>query len=126
MESPALFTRLSLLEIAGDFAICRLDPAADIPDWATQGAFFSITRTPEELSVACLKDQVPTGVTCETGWRGLQVKGPLDLSLVGVLASIAQPLAEAGISIFALGTYETDYILVRQRQYEEAMETLEA
>ncbi len=119
-------TTLCLSEMSGVFAVCHLDAAAEIPVWAKQADFCSITRTTEELSIVCLEAQVPPGVTCEKGWRGLKVEGPLDFGLVGVLASIAQPLAEAAIPIFALGTYNTDYILVKEHQYEAAKRTLSA
>lgn len=97
----------------GTFAICRLDSDAPIPEWAHIG-FFSITRTPDELSIVCKEEIVPEGVTGEKGWRCLQVMGPLDFALTGILASLAAPLAEAGISIFAISTYDTDYFLVKE------------
>ena len=97
----------------GTFAICRLDRDAPIPEWAHNG-FFSITRTPDELSIICKEEIVPEQVLCEKGWRCLQVMGPLDFALTGILASLASPLAEAGISIFAISTYDTDYFLVKE------------
>ena len=84
-----------------------------IPEWAHSG-FFSMTRTPDELSIVCNEEIVPDGVACEKGWHCLQVKGPLDFALTGILASLAAPLAEAGISIFAISTYDTDYFLVKE------------
>jgi hypothetical protein len=104
-------------------AICRLAPDAEGPAWA-RGGFCSLTRTGEELSIVCPGDSVPADVRAEHGFRALKVCGPLDFSLTGVLASLAVPLARAGISIFALSTYDTDYILVRGEQLAAALTVL--
>lgn len=116
--------RLTLALLPSRFAICRLAPGDTLPAWATAGPFFSVTRTPDELSVVCAETSVPTGVLCEKGWRILKVNGLLDFSLTGVLASLAAPLARAGISIFVISTHDTDYLLVKQNKLEEAIETL--
>lgn len=107
-----------------ELAVCRLGPDEKTPGWLWRAPFVSLTRTGDELSVVCPQDRVPPGVEQVGGWRGLKVCGPLDFSLVGVLASLAQPLAEAGISIFAVSTYETDYILVRENDFEAAVSAL--
>jgi hypothetical protein len=106
------------------FAVCRLPAEAPLPAWALAGPFFAITRTADELSIVCVQAQVPSGVTCQPGWRCLQVAGPLDFALTGVLASLAQPLAAAGVSIFALSTYDTDYLLVPEAQLDAAQAAL--
>jgi hypothetical protein len=105
-------------------AVCRLAGDAAIPPWAVAGAFFSITRTADELSVVCRQDAVPEGVVCEPGWRGLRVAGTVPFSAVGVLAALAAPLAEAGISIFAVSTFDTDYLLVKAEALEAAVAML--
>ena len=105
-------------------SICRLEKNAPIPEWALTGEFFSITRTAEELSVVCPQNQVPPGVQKQDGWKVLQVEGPLDFSLTGVLASLTEPLAKEGISVFAISTYETDYLLVKQELLEKAIDIL--
>ena len=84
----------------------------------------AIVRTAEELSIVCAEQAVPAGVTCQRGWRGLKVAGPLDFALTGVLASLAGPLAEAGVSIFAISTYDTDYLFVREEQLGTAIDAL--
>jgi len=103
---------MKLIVLAEKFAVVRLEPSDAIPAWATDAPIFSITRTPDELSIVCAASHVPTHVTAARGWRCLRVAGTLDFSLTGVLASIAGPLANARVSIFAISTYETDYILV--------------
>ena len=100
--------------------ICRLAPDAGIPAWLPSSGFVSLTRTADELSIVCPEETVPEEVICDRGWRGLQVEGPLDFSLIGVLVSLADPLAEAGVSLFAVSTYNTDYILVKQAQLSDA------
>ena len=105
-------------------AVCRLDPGADVPGWARGGSFLSITRTPGELSIVCDEDRLGEDVRCVRGWRALEVAGPLDLGMVGVLSSIAGALAKDGISLFAVSTFETDYILVRREDMERAEKAL--
>lgn len=107
------------------FAICRLDPHDPIPAWV-DGALLSITRTPRELSILCAESAVPAGVRAETGFRAMEVLGPLDFSAVGILASLAAPLAEAGISILAVATFDTDVVLVREGDLERAVAALGA
>jgi hypothetical protein len=93
--------------------VCRLDPNSKIPAWARKGPFFSATRTPDELSLVCSQEAVPPEVRCEKEWKAFRLKGPIDFSAVGVLASLVNPLARAGISLFALSTFDTDYVLIR-------------
>jgi hypothetical protein len=116
--------RLAVLQ--GEFAVAR--PGADepTPSWATQGSISSVTRTAEELSVVCAAESIPAGVRAEQGWRCLRVVGRLDFSLMGVLASIAGPLAVAKVSIFAISTYDTDYVLVRGQALGRTIECLRA
>lgn len=106
------------------FAVCRLDGRAPVPAWATAGRVFSVTRTPDELSVVCPQRAVPEGVRCEGGWRCLQVVGPIAFAEVGVLASLVNPLADAGVSDFAISTFDTDYLLVKQELLEKALAAL--
>lgn len=112
-----------LLLLPQRLAVCRLAPDAAIPSWAA-GPFFSITRTADELSVVCPEDAVPADVRCESGWRAFQVAGPLDFSLTGILAAIAAPLAAAGVSIFAVSTFDTDYVLVKEANLARAIDAL--
>ena len=112
---------LTLCVLPGTYAVCRLDSGASVPEWATSGDFFSVTRTADELSVVCEQSVVPEGVECEGDWRCLKVQGPLDFGLTGVLASLSLPLAEASISIFVISTYDTDYLMVKSADLERAI-----
>lgn len=109
---------LSVLEER--LAVCRLDRGAEVPAWAVTAAFYSVTRTPDELSIVCPERHVPSETKCERGWRALKLEGPFDLALTGILVSVAAPLAEAGVGVFAIATYDTDYVLVRESQLELA------
>jgi hypothetical protein len=114
---------LTLSVLSDTFAICRLAASAPIPAWA-RGDFLSITRTRDELSIVCAQSNVPDGIKCERDWRAFQVVGPLDFALTGVLASLSAPLADAGISVFALSTFDTDYVLVKTERGREAVQVL--
>jgi hypothetical protein len=111
---------LELSVLPQQFGICRLDPDDLIPDWLSCHPFWSVTRTDEELSIVLPEESVPAGWKAEKGWRCLKVHGPLDFSLTGILASLSAPLAEAGISIFAISTHDTDYVLVRAEELNKA------
>src|SRR5689334_16436306 len=106
-------------------AVVRLNTSSNIPPWAVEkGDFFSITKTSDELSIVCSEDKVPQDVKVEKGWRCLKVEGPLDFGLTGILSSLAQPLAEAKISIFAISTFDTDYIMVKNENLQKAVAVL--
>jgi hypothetical protein len=104
-------------------AIARLSPDSDLPGWLG-GEFFSVTHTPDELSIVCEETRIPAGVTVEKGWRALRVAGPLDFALVGILAQLSSALAAAGVSIFAISTYDTDYILIKEPSLPSALSAL--
>jgi hypothetical protein len=117
--------RLPLALLAPPLAICRLAPGASLPEWATRDSeFLTVSRTADELSITTVAAHVPSTVQCERDYRAFRVKGPLPLNLVGILASMANPLAEAGISIFAISTYDTDYVLVKGAALDSAVAVL--
>ena len=117
--------RLPLLVLNPVLAVCRLPADAPVPAWANQPSpFLTLSRTGEELSVATVEANVPADVRCERDYRALRVRGPLPLNLVGIVASIANPLAAAGLSIFAISTYDTDYILVKAAVLDSAVAVL--
>jgi hypothetical protein len=108
------------------YALCRLEPNGHIPYWALIGDdFTSLTRTRSELSIICLQENVPETIQAERDWRCLKVSGTFDLSVSGVHAALAIPLAQADVSILAIATYETDHILVRAADLEHAIQVLE-
>jgi uncharacterized protein len=106
-------------------AIVRLAPDAAIPAWAASRTFSSVTRTGEELSIVTPASDVPERLSQQTQWRALKVHGPFDLAEIGVLAAISVPLADAGISIFVISTFDTDYLLVADKQLRAAILALE-
>jgi hypothetical protein len=106
------------------YAIVRLDPDTDVPDWAGDGHFCSVTRSDSELSIVCRQDDVPADASAERGWVALELAGPLDFTLTGVVASLCSPLADAKVPIFVLSTFETDYLLVRERDLHRSIDAL--
>lgn len=108
------------------YAICRLGPDSAVPQWAESQPFLSITRTSDELSIVCEEATVPEEVHAERKRRLMRIDGTLPFALAGVLASVAGPLAEASISTFALSTYDTDYLMVSEKDLQEATKALEA
>ncbi|HEY6100187.1 MAG TPA: ACT domain-containing protein [Anaeromyxobacter sp.] len=111
--------------LPGRFAVCRLDAPPSAPFVLSTG-LFSVTRTPGEVSVVCREESMPPGARCETGWSAMRLSGPIPFEETGVLASLAGPLARAGISMFAVSTYDTDYVLVRAADAAAAQRELEA
>ena len=115
---------LTLTVLPDAFAVCRLNADASIPAWVLGDGFFSITRTDDELSVVCRAAHAPGDASCERGWRLLKLGGPFDFGQVGILAAVAGPLAEARVALLAISTYDTDYLLVKADQLEQAIAVL--
>ena len=118
--------RLKLVLTDEPMAICRLGPGDAPPGWATGGQWWSMTRTGDELSIVCSEAAVPQEVAASRGWRLLRFEGPLPLDQTGILASVTAPLAAARVSLFAVATYDTDYVLVPGAQRHAAIAALEA
>ena len=116
--------RLSLKVLNGLYAICSLQAGESLPSWILSGGFYSLTRTPDELSIVCLQDLVPEEVKTLRGWKALKVEGRLDSASVGILSSLTSSLARAGITIFAISTYNTDYLLVKENELDQAVAAL--
>lgn len=129
-QPPADRSPLSPLTLsvqAGQLAVVRLDPDALFPGWVNhaEATFWSITRTPEEISIICDQDSVPPSCErVERGWRALKLQGPLAFSMTGVIAGLTAALSAAGIPVLALSTFDTDYLLVKHEQLERAVEVL--
>jgi hypothetical protein len=112
-------------------AVCRLASDARIPGWALQGGFFCVVRTLDELSMVCsedicTEDRISDGAPVERGWVALKLEGPFPFSMTGVLASFVEPLAAAQIPIFAISTFDTDYVLIKRTNLEQAVSALGA
>jgi hypothetical protein len=115
------------LELLPDtLAVCRLESSAAIPAWAQSASpFLTVSRTADELSITTLSSAVPADLQCERNYRAFRVRGSLPLNLIGILAAIADPLADAGLGIFAISTFDTDYVLVKTQDLETAVRALE-
>lgn len=116
--------KFTLSVLSETLAICRLEKDAPIPGWALAASFVSITRTADEISIVAPEGDIPAGTKCVRGWSCLKLEGTFDLSSIGVLASLTAPLAHEGISVLALSTFETDYLLVKAEDLEQAIRVL--
>ena len=118
---------LQLTVLPARLAVCRLPARTALPTWASnvnEYPFLSITQTADELSVVADQKSVPADVQADYDWRAIKVMGPLDFALVGILASLAGTLADASVSLFAISTYDTDYLLVKEETLERALSAL--
>jgi uncharacterized protein len=122
---PPANRTLTLSVSEGFYAIAKFPCEAEIPAWATGAAFFSVTRTLEELSVVTGEASVPAELNASRGWRMLKVHGPFAFDETGVVAALANPLARVGVGIFVISTFDTDYVLVQDEEIPIAVETLE-
>ena len=115
---------MRLIRHSTTLTIVKLPSNSTVPPWAQLGEFSSITRTPAELSIVCEIRSLPPDMARPKPWVWFEVEGPLSFSLVGVLAALTVPLAEAGVSVFAIATYDTDHLLIRKREEQQAREAL--
>ena len=117
---------LSLKILPDRIAVCRFAPTAKLPEGLDKSGFYSITRTEEELTVVCTEASVPSGTLSEGGWRCFKIQGPLDFSETGIIFSLSKPLAESGIPVFVVSTFDTDYFMVKEKDLVKAIEALTA
>lgn len=110
--------------LEGSFSIHRFEPSTKVPKEVFKSGFFAVCRTDEELSVVCPASLTFAGSKCNTGWAGMKIVGPLDLNEVGVMAGVLRILSVYGISIFAVSTYDTDYIFVKAPNLKRAVSAL--
>ena len=122
MSDPA--RSYELLVLPESFGICRFPPTALLPSWVDHGKFWTVSRSPDELSIVCEEEGIPSSVHSETGFACLKVISPLDFSAVGVIADLSGALAASGISILTISTFDTDYVLVRQTDLPDAIDSL--
>ncbi len=118
--------QLKFRQLPGSYAIVRLAPDASVPDWATPGEFTSITRTAEELSIVCSASNLPPDVNSPHRWICLKLEGPFPFSQTGVLLSFIEPLSRNDIPIFAISTYDTDYVLIQEEFAGSGINTLQS
>ena len=118
--------KLSLKILPDRMAICRFKPTAPLPDWIGEPGFYSITRTEAELTIVCPETRLAPGATRETGWRCFKVLGPLDFSEIGIIFSLTRPLAESGVSVFVISTFDTDYFMVKEKDLATTIDALTA
>jgi hypothetical protein len=116
--------KLSLLK--NKYAICSLPKDAPIPEWALAQSLASINRTDKELTIVCKQDIIPSQYQSDLNWRCFKIDGSFDLNQIGVISSISSPLADAGISIYVISTYDTDYFLIKDDNLEKTISTLSA
>lgn len=118
--------QLDLCVLDEQLAVCRLSAHAETPAWAASSSFCSVTWTAGETSVVSPESAVPSGVRCERGWRAIMLIGPFEFDLTGVLLAVLGPLADSGVSVFAVSTFDTDYVLVPEERLDDALGALEA
>ncbi len=116
---------MKLMILDGVYCVCRLLPNDPIPKNILQSSFYSISKTKDELSVVCQENLAPSQSKIEKPWSVIQVLGPLEFNLTGILASLTTPLAEEKISLFAISTFDTDYLLVKNKDLEAAKAALQ-
>jgi uncharacterized protein len=117
--------KLTIIVLPGEYAICRLFATDEIPAWALQSSFYTVSKTPDELSVICEASMVPGSTKAEKGWCLLKIAAVLDLSLTGITAKFSSALAEAGINLCVVATYDTDYILIKEEKQTTAIQCLQ-
>lgn len=116
---------LKFRRMKGPYAIVRLAADAAVPEWATEGEFSSVTRTPEELSIVCPTENLPPDVPSPHSWQCFKLEGPFPFSQTGILLSFIEPLSSSGVPIFAISTYDTDYVLIQDEFVAMALNALQ-
>ena len=116
--------RLPITILPGDYTILQMQPGSDIPDWVDKNMFWSVTDTGEEMTVISSGESVPDGYPHKCSMKIFKIDCKLDFHLTGILSSITAPLAEAGIPIFAISTFDTDYIFIEMEKAYEAAAVL--
>ena len=117
-------TKLKLRQQLGRYAVSKLDRAAAIPPWADGNGFVSISRTPSELSIVCLADRVPTEIMASRAWTCFELVGPFAFDETGIAVAVLQPLSNQKIGVFLVATFDTDYLLVQEKDLAAAKQAL--
>jgi hypothetical protein len=115
---------MELTLLPDSLAICHLSKDTPIPRWALAGEFYAVCRSEEELSIVCPDGHPSAEIEADSGWRALKVQAPLPLTEIGVIAALTAPLAEAGVSVFVISTFATDYLLIKEAELSKAVRVL--
>lgn len=115
---------LNFKVLKGLYSVCRLDNGVEIPEWVNKSEFYSITKTDNELSIVCCQEGLPEFVKSEKDWKIISIDGQLDFSLIGIISKISSLLAQNGISIFVISTFDTDYFMVKEENFDKTVELL--
>lgn len=117
--------QLTIIVLPGEYAMCRMEPGSSFPSWALLSAFYTVSKSEHELSIVCEASLVPPSVECSKEWRLLKIAAILDLNLTGITAQFSTALANAGVNLCVIATYDTDYILVPQQKLATAIMALQ-
>ena len=124
-EQPDNRIELKFSFVPGIFAVCKLPASSPIPDWALKSPFACVTRTADELSIVCAADYLPRDVNSESHWICFKLQGPFAFTQTGILVSFIGPLSANAIPIFAISTFDTDYVLIKEEFAGIALQTLQ-
>lgn len=116
--------KLRLCVLPENYAICSFPPDASLPEWADRPSIFSVTKTPKEITIVCEESHVPGECQKSENWKCIKIEGCFDLDVVGVLASITEPLAQNKISLYVISTFDTDYVLIHANDMDKAISCL--
>jgi uncharacterized protein len=116
--------QLKFRRLSGPYIVARLAPDEAVPLWASRGEFTSVSRSADELSIVCAAENLPHDIEAKLHWICLKLEGPFAFSLTGVLLAFIEPLSSKGIPIFAVSTYDTDYVLIQEEWIGAALNAL--
>lgn len=120
-----IMEKLILTLLPDKLGVCRMErgvPLQELPQF--DSGFYSVTRTADETSLVCSEELIPASIPSEKNFRIFKVEGPLEFGLTGILASLLKPLADAGIPVFTLSTYDTDYLMIKEENLKRAVRVL--
>jgi hypothetical protein len=121
-----LAAKIQLRQLAGTYAVSKLDATVPVPPWADGDGFVSISRTPQELSIVCRAARVPAEVNASRAWACFELLGPFAFDETGIALAVIQPLSEKKIGVFLVATFDTDYLLVQEKDLAAAKQALTA
>jgi hypothetical protein len=116
--------KLKLKVLSSNYGVCRFDPHTEVPSWAMQGDFFTVSKSQEELSIVCQASLIPADIKAEKEWRIFKIEGPFSFTQIGILNAVTSVLSENGISLFAVSTFDTDYIMVKCADLDRSIQAL--